>query len=93
MPAGFLEMVTEMQHRFFQALAQHGFGVFQHRRRGVAQIRRRLAFTQIVGAEIASAISALAGARRKCLVLDLDNSLWGGVLGEEGIEHAFHRSG
>lgn len=24
--------------------------------------------------------------RKKCLVLDLDNTLWGGVLGEEGIE-------
>ncbi|MCS2919961.1 hypothetical protein NXV62_00440 [Bacteroides fragilis] len=24
--------------------------------------------------------------RKKCLVLDLDNTLWGGVLGEEGID-------
>ena len=24
--------------------------------------------------------------RKKCLVLDLDNTLWGGVLGEEGVE-------
>ena len=24
--------------------------------------------------------------RKKCLVLDLDNTLWGGVLGEDGIE-------
>lgn len=27
----------------------------------------------------------LAGKRKKCLVLDLDNTLWGGVLGEDGI--------
>lgn len=27
---------------------------------------------------------ALAGKTRKCLVLDLDNTLWGGVLGEDG---------
>src|SRR5439155_17125721 len=27
---------------------------------------------------------ALAGKTKKCLVLDLDNTLWGGVLGEEG---------
>lgn len=26
------------------------------------------------------------GKRKKCLVLDLDNTLWGGVLGEEGID-------
>ena len=29
---------------------------------------------------------SIALKRKKCLVLDLDNTLWGGVLGEEGIE-------
>ena len=29
-------------------------------------------------------LRALAGKTKKCLVLDLDNTLWGGVLGEEG---------
>ena len=24
---------------------------------------------------------------KKCLVLDLDNTLWGGVAGEDGLEH------
>lgn len=28
----------------------------------------------------------LALARKKCLVLDLDNTLWGGVLGEDGVD-------
>ena len=28
----------------------------------------------------------LALSRKKCLVLDLDNTLWGGVLGEDGID-------
>jgi FkbH-like protein len=31
-------------------------------------------------------LSALLLPRRKCLVLDLDNTLWGGVLGEDGVE-------
>ena len=31
-------------------------------------------------------IQAAFTPRRKCLVLDLDNTLWGGVLGEEGME-------
>jgi FkbH-like protein len=31
-------------------------------------------------------LSALMLPRRKCLVLDLDNTLWGGVLGEDGVE-------
>jgi len=29
-------------------------------------------------------LRALAGKTKKCLVLDLDNTLWGGILGEEG---------
>lgn len=31
-------------------------------------------------------LEGLALKRKKCLVLDLDNTLWGGVLGEDGIE-------
>ena len=32
------------------------------------------------------AIAALRGKARKCLVLDLDNTLWGGVIGDDGLE-------
>jgi FkbH-like protein len=31
-------------------------------------------------------IGAIRGASRKCLVLDLDNTLWGGVVGDDGLE-------
>lgn len=31
-------------------------------------------------------LDSMALKRKKCLVLDLDNTLWGGVLGEEGID-------
>jgi len=31
-------------------------------------------------------VDAIAMKRKKCLVLDLDNTLWGGIIGEEGIE-------
>ncbi|MEM7774055.1 MAG: HAD-IIIC family phosphatase [Pseudomonadota bacterium] len=31
-------------------------------------------------------VGALRGKSRKCLVLDLDNTLWGGVIGDEGLE-------
>ena len=30
-------------------------------------------------------LKSITSARKKCLVLDLDNTLWGGVLGEDGI--------
>lgn len=31
-------------------------------------------------------LNQIALKRKKCLVLDLDNTLWGGVLGEEGVQ-------
>ncbi len=31
-------------------------------------------------------LKSIALKRKKCLVLDLDNTLWGGILGEDGIE-------
>jgi FkbH-like protein len=31
-------------------------------------------------------LGAVRGRQRKCLVLDLDNTLWGGVIGDDGME-------
>lgn len=38
-----------------------------------------------IGERLARYLHALVRPTRKCLVLDLDNTLWGGVLGEDGI--------
>lgn len=38
-----------------------------------------------VGYDVAQTLLALKGGSRKCLVLDLDNTLWGGVIGDDGI--------
>lgn len=35
---------------------------------------------------VARLIAAQLGLSKKCLVLDLDNTLWGGVIGDDGIE-------
>jgi FkbH-like protein len=35
---------------------------------------------------VARVLGALRGRSRKCLVLDLDNTLWGGVIGDDGLE-------
>jgi FkbH-like protein len=35
---------------------------------------------------LARVVAALDRRPRKCIVVDLDNTLWGGILGEEGIE-------
>lgn len=32
-------------------------------------------------------VQAVSGASRKCLILDLDNTLWGGIIGDDGVEN------
>jgi FkbH-like protein len=39
-----------------------------------------------VGQEYGRFIRALSGQSRKCLVLDCDGTLWGGIVGEDGME-------
>ena len=38
-----------------------------------------------VSSEISKIIRSITFVKKKCLVLDLDNTLWGGILGEDGI--------
>ncbi|MBU1458189.1 MAG: HAD-IIIC family phosphatase, partial [Gammaproteobacteria bacterium] len=40
----------------------------------------------LYGDQLARIAAASAGLSRKCLVLDLDNTLWGGVVGDDGVE-------
>jgi FkbH-like protein len=39
----------------------------------------------MVAHSVASIVSAILGQAKKCLVLDLDNTLWGGVIGDDGL--------
>lgn len=39
-----------------------------------------------LGYSLASLIAATVGRTRKCLVLDLDNTCWGGVIGDDGAD-------
>lgn len=40
----------------------------------------------MVAQRVMDLASALRGELRKCVVLDLDNTLWGGVIGDDGLE-------
>lgn len=50
----------------------------------------RLSFSQrflpLYAEHIARLLAALRGKSRRCLVLDLDNTLWGGVVGDDGLD-------
>lgn len=39
-----------------------------------------------IGADIFRYILSALGKGKKCIVLDLDNTLWGGIIGEDGME-------
>ena len=41
--------------------------------------------TVLLARSLAGMINAVYGRTRKCLVLDLDNTLWGGVVGDDGV--------
>jgi FkbH-like protein len=44
------------------------------------------AFAPLYGDQVARILAARAGRSYKCVALDLDNTLWGGVIGDDGTE-------
>ncbi|MHB8990331.1 MAG: HAD-IIIC family phosphatase, partial [Chloroflexota bacterium] len=59
---------------------------FDSRMWGAARMPLSRAALQVLSDEMTKFLRAAQGLNRKCLVLDLDNTLWGGVLGEDGPE-------
>lgn len=50
----------------------------------LAKMEWSAGFLPTVAGEIVKQVKAVKNLTKKCLVLDLDNTLWGGVVGEEG---------
>lgn len=42
-------------------------------------------FWEVIGVQVTRIINAQTIASKKCIVLDCDNTLWGGIIGEDGI--------
>lgn len=40
-----------------------------------------------LGKDVAAIVKGVYGKSKKCLVLDLDNTLWGGVIGDDGLQN------
>ncbi len=51
--------------------------------RSKQEIHPRVA--HLYGDHVGRLLAAIRGRSRKCLVLDLDNTLWGGVIGDDGV--------
>lgn len=45
-----------------------------------------LDFLPFIAQNIVQTISSTLGNSKKCLILDLDNTLWGGIIGDDGLE-------
>jgi FkbH-like protein len=43
--------------------------------------------TVYLAKELVNIINSIFGNSKKCLVLDLDNTIWGGVIGDDGVEN------
>ena len=43
--------------------------------------------TVAVAQSVAALVKSVYGKSKKCLVLDLDNTLWGGVIGDDGVQN------
>ena len=41
----------------------------------------------VIAAKTADLIAAMYGKFKKCLILDLDNTMWGGIIGDDGLEN------
>ena len=67
--------------------ARHGKGRIRDERMWyLASLPFSDSFLPVMAGEYLRFIRPLRGLTRKCLVLDLDNTLWGGVVGEDGLE-------
>lgn len=51
-----------------------------------AKLPFRQQYVPLYAEHLCRLLAALNGKSRKCLVLDLDNTLWGGVIGDDGLE-------
>ena len=60
--------------------------VFNYKQFFYGDIRISLDYIPYLAQELMGYVTAVLGLIKKCIVLDLDNTLWGGIVGEDGFE-------
>ena len=60
--------------------------LYSNKRWYLGGLRFSTAGEKLIARELERILDAQLVARKKCLLLDLDNTLWGGVIGEDGVE-------
>ena len=101
-PTGQLNLIRDMNRRLLAAVApigqtfvvdvehllgQVGYEIgLDDRNWHQARAPYALPLLEKLAAEYVRIARALKGKARKCLVLDCDNTLWGGIVGEDGVQ-------
>ncbi len=60
--------------------------IFNFREFFFGDIRISLKYLQYLADDLIGYVKPILGLTKKCIVLDLDNTLWGGIIGEDGYE-------
>ena len=99
---GFHEMIEEVNtslrhisknhvsvyvYDFRQFISKFGENnIFDYRQFHLGDIQIAFNFIPFLANDFMSYIKPMCGTNRKCIVLDLDNTLWGGIVGEDGFD-------
>ena len=88
---GLMELAQRYENVFILdvALLQHQYGVeYAHDRKVYinSSMPESLDFLPLIAKHITDIVQAISGKFKKCLILDLDNTCWGGVIGDDGME-------
>ncbi len=68
-------------------VTKHGEdNIFNYKNYFFGDIKISLNFIPFLGELLMSYVIAFLGITKKCIVLDLDNTLWGGIVGEDGFD-------
>jgi FkbH-like protein len=60
--------------------------IFDYRQFHLADIQISFNFIPFFADELMSYLKPISSLNKKCIVLDLDNTLWGGIVGEDGYD-------
>lgn len=60
--------------------------VFNYKQYFFGDVKISINFIPYLGHELMGYVKPLLGLSRKCIVVDLDNTLWGGIIGEDGFD-------
>ena len=67
-------------------ISKHGENnVFDHKQFFYGDLKISIQYIPSLAEEFMGYIKAIMGLNKKCIVLDLDNTLWGGIIGEDGF--------